>query len=132
MGAELYLQQVLRKIIPIILVASLSFSFWLNMSVMLWYGMNKTMIVKELCVQRNAKENSCQGCCQINKFSVNQNQQQESTEIKVNFELFSFVLLDEKENHLRDFDRVSKLHNYTDPRTHSGYTKSFFNPPDLV
>ncbi len=64
---------------------------------MIWYGINKTMIVKELCVRRNSQDNSCQGCCQISKFAVNQNQQPESSEIKVNFELFSFVLLDERE-----------------------------------
>lgn len=32
----------------------------------MWYALNKSYIVKEVCVQRYAEVNTCQGCCTLN------------------------------------------------------------------
>ena len=63
----------------------------MNASVFMWYQVNKSSIVSQLCVQRDLEVNTCMGCCQINKRLINQSETPQSTEVSVNLQFASYI-----------------------------------------
>jgi len=57
----------LKKVAAIFLVVLILFPIFGKSWVLISFKLNQESIAKNLCVQRNIKNNSCHGCCQLKK-----------------------------------------------------------------
>ena len=69
----------------------------MQLGVFTWFEINKSFIVKELCIQKDAKENACNGNCQLSKrLSVTkaESESNKSPSLAIDLKMLTFLVAD--------------------------------------
>ena len=67
----------LKKVVAIFLMVLILFPIFGKSWILISFKLNQESIAKNLCVQRNTKNNSCQGCCQLKKRLAEKDKQEQ-------------------------------------------------------
>lgn len=86
---------MVRKILAIILLISVSCQFATKMGIVVWYQANIDYVAQELCENKDAPEKQCNGKCylkkQLNKVDNNTTDKQKAPEKKSENQIPEFV-----------------------------------------
>ncbi len=122
----------MRSTLAICLALVLSSSFFFKVGAIAWYGINKSEIVKQLCLEKDLEKNTCQGNCELNKtlsLSETPTQDQEP-EFTGSIEVLNFIVPEDSLETYSNFGLEIDFIPYNQGET-KGFKQPIIRPPIL-
>ncbi|MFY0642879.1 MAG: hypothetical protein JXR19_00275 [Bacteroidia bacterium] len=118
----------MKLLTAIFLTLVISSGFIINLSTLVWYGVERSYIVQELCENREKKELECNGNCVLQKtMKLDQNNQNaENPELLV-MKLLQFVMTTDQPNFQQEI--LKPMAPWVDYKILSKDPQGIFHPP---
>jgi hypothetical protein len=122
----------MRSFFAVTLALVLTGSLFFKLGVIAWYTINKSEIVKELCIDKEKEVNTCQGNCELSKTLNLSEGKTESQELQfvTAFEALSFILPETIMCCSHLYLENNMIHFYQETEL-LGFTSDLLRPPIL-